>query len=220
MSRKIPTLAAFAIPLIWGGEIHAAGCSDLDWQSQAVEAFKCIGRMDTELDKTKTALTAADSIFQDIATELSQARHDLEGLRTELGDLMSAIDALKATVHPVHIIPRIPKGAIVASESECKTLDGGWSTYTPATARVIVGAGDEFHPKHQDWFMRLPAGGEERRLLEEYQPQSSGGELEVTLTEAQMPEHKHSIEKHSHTIGDFALKSSEGGDGWQFGGDQ
>ena len=74
MSSKVSTLTAIAISLIWAGEIHAAGCSDLDWQSQAVEAFECIGRMDSDLDSTKTALTAAESKAQDMATELSQAQ--------------------------------------------------------------------------------------------------------------------------------------------------
>jgi len=83
---------------------------------------------------------------------------------------------------------------VIASERRCDTLEGGWSTYTPATARVIVGAGDEFHPKHQDWFMRMPAGGEDRRLLEPYQARSSGGELEVTLAMGEMPQHDHGSE--------------------------
>ena len=70
-------------------------------------------------------------------------------------------------------------------------MEGGWSTYTAATGRVIVGAGQEFHPKHQDWYMRLPSGGLERRLLEPYPAESSGGELEVALTVGEMPSHRH-----------------------------
>ena len=82
MSRKISTLAAIAIPLIWAGEIHAAGCSDLDWQLEADKAFECIGRMDSELDSTKMTLTATESNILNMVTELSQARQELEGLRT------------------------------------------------------------------------------------------------------------------------------------------
>ena len=92
---------------------------------------------------------------------------------------------------PPPAVTALPAGLIVASESECKTLDGGWSTYTPATARVIVGAGTEFHPKHQDWFMRLPTGGVTPHKLEAYTAESGGSELEVTLTENQMPMHNH-----------------------------
>ncbi len=88
-------------------------------------------------------------------------------------------------------VAELPKSLIVASERECKTLDGGWSTYTPATARVIVGAGDEFHPKHREWLMQLSTGGFEPRELPDYRAESGGGELEVTLTEAEMPRHSH-----------------------------
>ena len=49
--------------------------------------------------------------------------------------------------------------------------------------------------------MRLPAGGEERRLLEPYRAESSGGELEVTLTVEQMPSHRHRISTNNKTSG-------------------
>ena len=112
-------------------------------------------------------------------------------LSNDLAAALTRLEALEAIAHPIPEIPRIPAGAIVASESECKTLDGGWSTYTPATARVIVGAGDEFHPKHREWLMQLPTGGFEPRVLPDYRAESGGGELEVMLTEAQMPKHSH-----------------------------
>lgn len=84
----------------------------------------------------------------------------------------------------------VPAGAIVAFDdfSGCPL---GWSIYTPATARMIVGAGDSFHPKHNEWFMRLPSGGEERKVLPSYPVQSSGGELEHLLTTREMPSHTH-----------------------------
>jgi len=40
--------------------------------------------------------------------------------------------------------------------------------------------------------MRLPTGGVTPRELDAYAAESGGGELEVTLTEAQMPIHNHS----------------------------
>jgi hypothetical protein len=183
MSRKISTLAAIAFPLIFAGEIHAEGCSGLDWRSQAKEAFACIGTMDSELDRTGKALTAAETRAQGLATELSQARQDLEGLRVERDAALTRLDALEATAHRFPEIPRIPKGAVVAFDTP-DTCPDGWSPFAPAASRTIIGA---YNGGDAGRFALDPAD----QPLTQYKYREHDGWEMVTLTPEQMPRHNH-----------------------------
>lgn len=93
----------------------------------------------------------------------------------------------------------VPHGAVIAFDSR-EGCPAEWSVYEPATSRVIVGAGHQFHPKHRKWRLELPSGGEIPQDLPVYEPQESGGELKHQLSESEMPSHGH-ITRGSNTGG-------------------
>jgi len=85
----------------------------------------------------------------------------------------------------------LPDAAVVAFDGSACPED--WEPYTPATARMIVGAGDKWHPKHRKWEKQLPTGGVEPTDLESIEAMSSGGEVAHILTVEEMPEHAHTM---------------------------
>ena len=84
----------------------------------------------------------------------------------------------------------LPSAAVVAFDGS-EGCPEGWEVYAPATARVIVGAGNDFDQKHREWMAELPSGGVRPTRLESYPAMSSGGEVKHRLSVAELPGHAH-----------------------------
>jgi len=87
---------------------------------------------------------------------------------------------------PAGTASQLPSGAVVAFDSPSACPEG-WSFFAEAQSRVIIGAagGTGFAPG-----LGKDENGE---ALTEYKYRQHAGAQEVTLTEAQMPEHSHLI---------------------------
>ncbi|CAN7690187.1 hypothetical protein LJR030_003625 [Rhizobium sp. LjRoot30] len=86
------------------------------------------------------------------------------------------------------LVPLLPESAIVAFAGPCPV---GWEPYRPATARIIVGAGDEFDQVYRHWEQQLQSGGVQKVELSAHPLLSHGGEAAHILTIAEMPSHAH-----------------------------
>ncbi len=121
-------------------------------------------------------------------------------------DLSPQLSALhdrikKLEDNPPGVISSFPEGAVVAFADECPA-EQGWSVFKPATARFIIGAGNQFDPKHQQWLRKRSQGGEERQDLTPRALNSSDGEEFHILSYAEMPAHAHQVidPGHDHSI--------------------
>ncbi|MEP3277034.1 MAG: hypothetical protein ABJN26_06140 [Stappiaceae bacterium] len=92
----------------------------------------------------------------------------------------------------------VPKGAVLAFAIECPK---DWDVYKPATARMIIGAGEEFHPKHATWDQQRLEGGKEEISLTPRALHYSGGEEAHILK-------VNEIASHDHDYHDFWWKGS------------
>lgn len=93
----------------------------------------------------------------------------------------------------------VPAGAVMAFDLSSLTPDKcptGWSPFKQGRARVMVGIGDP--TKTDDG--KLNKSAEELGLID-YGYRQHGGEREVTLTVAEMPEHYHELSDIPHRIG-------------------
>ena len=152
------------------------------------------GRADTS-DKVVTVDEVRDALLADEAAVAKLRGAD--GTSPEaptpesiMRALVSDPDAMgRMTVALAEASP-LPSTAVVAFDGS-EGCPEGWEVYRPATARVIVGAGNDFDPKHREWFAELPTGGVRPTRLGSYPALSSGGEVEHRLSVAELPGHAH-----------------------------
>lgn len=193
MKNPICTSTFLAVLASLAGPVFAA---DLDCatnlnakSSSGTALLTCLEKLQNKINQLNTAAAATSGTQTLGLTEVNELIQDaVTPVQSALNIANRQITTLSKELAPF----RNAVGAVVAFDgfSGCPE---GWSTYTPATSRVIVGAGDDFHPKHREWSMMLPTGGEQRKDLEAYEPQSSGGELLHILTPAEVPRHDHFV---------------------------
>lgn len=106
-------------------------------------------------------------------------------LSVDLEAALARMEALEEKAHTIPKIPRIPTDVVVAfADDSCPP---GWSRYTKAHGRMIIGATENAE------FISEYSKGSDGKQLPFKKFGEHGGQPTVTLTEAQMPEHKHSI---------------------------
>ena len=98
----------------------------------------------------------------------------------QVGTLSDRVQALQAKIEGA---TSVPTGAVMAFDLATRCPDG-WGAFKDAGGRTVIGAGAGMIP-----------GTEERdESIQTKKYRQHGGEEEVTLTEPQMPKHKHTIQ--------------------------
>jgi hypothetical protein len=125
---------------------------------------------------------------------------------TELRDCFNEIPELRKLVASLYR-DVVPPNAVVAFDGPCPLPD--WEPFEPATARVIIGAGQPTDPKHKVWYRYLPSGGVEPLALTPRELHESGGEENHHLSLAEMPAHAHKTLRAENTSGNGNFPSKE-----------
>lgn len=118
---------------------------------------------------------------------------------------------------------QFPSGTILISVNRCSALGSGWAEYEHGYGRMIVGAGKPTQKHYQTssypyWQpYHLPKTEQNRKKLEVYEVEASGGEERVVLENDQMPKHKHAISgignannKGAHILGENLVLAPQG----------
>jgi len=106
---------------------------------------------------------------------------------------LGAIYSMWNTVRTIDMSIGVPTGAVVAFAQDCPV--NGWSPYTEANGRFLVGAGAPTHQKHGTWNLVLPDGNLSQPIpLSTYSLGRSGGEEAHRISELEMPSHDHTFE--------------------------
>lgn len=115
-------------------------------------------------------------------------RAELEAVRKSVGDMQPEseldIGAIASELVRTHgdilragpVTISLPTGIVVASLKRCRDLGQEWATYENASGRFIIGVG---------------AATDNRSETVRFSFKQAGGTYKHTLTEAQMPRHRH-----------------------------
>jgi len=95
---------------------------------------------------------------------------------------------------PARVLASLPQGAVIAFTTPCPP---GWTNYSAANARFIIGAGKTSESTFPTWQQELPTGGVQNLPLTEQAVNHSGGEESHILTVEQIPAHSHRVYRHA-----------------------
>lgn len=173
MPKNLIQLSFVAMIVAQGALAQSLHCRDLkpDVDNDAYRAFECVSKLDTDLSAALDRIAQLEAKLTELTSTVAANAPD-----TVAGPINERIDALVVKLESQSMVPAIgphrDTRAIVAFASQKgeKTCPNGWSPFEPAKDRFIVGAGGKY-----------PVVG------------GTGGEEMVTLSEAQMPRHGHSV---------------------------